>query len=145
MTDTEIRNRIKRAIARIGKVLNEDSELKDIGFSVTVGNSTYSLDGVVKTKLTLTPLTETGKPVNTLEAEMKRYGRSYGLGADCVGKTFRTFRGDTYRILGLKTRNRKLPVICENIRNGKQYKFAAAEVLNHLMAGKETKGSETEE
>ena len=47
-----------------------------------------------------------------------------GIFNDCWGKTF-SQGGKTYKILDIKPRNRTYPVIAEDVRSGKSYKFPA--------------------
>lgn len=64
---------------------------------------------------------------NALKAEAKDFlkvGRMFGFEPGDLGKEFQT-RGETFRITGLKPRSRKYPVLAENVRTGKSYKFPA--------------------
>jgi hypothetical protein len=58
-----------------------------------------------------------------------------GLPDDAVGRTF-TSRGERYRVVGIKIRNRKYPVLAERLKDGATYKFGEAIVARLLEAEK---------
>ena len=49
----------------------------------------------------------------------------YGFVPEDLGKMFKDSSGNNYRIIGLKPRNRKYPIIAEKLNNGKSFKFSA--------------------
>ena len=56
-----------------------------------------------------------------------------GLPSDSYGKLFK-LRGTLYKITGIKTRNRKYPVLAKNLLDGKQYKLPVSSVVAGLTA-----------
>ncbi len=69
--------------------------------------------------------TTTDKDGNTIDKdgqEFKDWATIYGLDPSDLGKTFKSGTA-SYKIVGLKRRNRKYPIVAKNLRNGKTYKF----------------------
>lgn len=54
----------------------------------------------------------------------KNKARYPELAGVVLGQRFRNDKGDVYRIVGLKPRNRKYPVIANRVSDGKGYKFS---------------------
>ena len=63
--------------------------------------------------------------------DFSKYAVRYGLDPDDLGKTFQTFAGTEYEIIGLNTRARKYPINCRRT-DGKRYKLTAREVIGSL-------------
>ena len=61
------------------------------------------------------------------------HATKHGFNLSDRGKTFHS-NTRTFKLLGLKPRNTKYPVIAENVRNGRSYKFRASSVLRYLAA-----------
>lgn len=55
----------------------------------------------------------------------------YGLKKEDLGRTFEK-RGKQFKIVGLRPRNHKYPIICEATKTGKKYKFPAETVVKFL-------------
>ena len=78
---------------------------------------------------------QNGVAVSKERAEYELLADMYGLKKEWLDKTFRHM-GDTYKVVGLKTRKRKFPVIVENDK-GKRYGFDVETIkVNFEMAGK---------
>jgi len=70
-----------------------------------------------------------GKSKN--QAEFESFSFMYSLPKDALGKTFKVVDmagADTYKITGIKPNSRKYPIIGEDLRTGKRYKFSAEQV-----------------
>jgi hypothetical protein len=63
-------------------------------------------------------------------AEFSQYADLFALEASDLGRTFQ-YRGQRYEIVGARLSNSKYPVLAKN-RNGKVYKFTAADVREAL-------------
>ena len=61
----------------------------------------------------------------------------YGFVPADLGRMFMGPKGDVYTICGLKKKNRKYPIIAENIDTKKRFKFAGAHVKAMLAANVE--------
>ena len=59
--------------------------------------------------------------------DFKSEAHYYGLEPTDLGREFMS-NGKTFRITGLKTRNRTMPIIAENVVNGRSYKFRSENV-----------------
>jgi hypothetical protein len=89
------------------------------GVNIHCGKIKYS---DIKFDLTITASKKevNGKSVEQIEFE--KVATLYGFVPNDFGKSF-TWKGNTYRIVGIKTRASKMPIICE-CTDGKRYKFA---------------------
>ena len=86
---------------------------------------TYAPDEMpVSFKLLVTKLDADGNVMSTEAKDFVKYAKSYGFEPSDLGREFKIGR-DTYRLYGLKPRSRKYPILAENVRTGKIYKFTA--------------------
>ena len=69
-----------------------------------------------------TNLVKDGKVVETIAIDFDRYKDAWGLKFP-LGYTF-NMTDTIYKVVGLKPRNRKYPIICEALNNGKRYKMS---------------------
>lgn len=102
----------------------------EIGLDVqiSVGGITYTDSGF---KVQLTGVDSVPGADNFLEAEfLSKCGR-YNLKPKNLGMKINV-SGEVHKIIGLKVRNRKYPIITENLNNRKQYKLSAFVVQNAL-------------
>jgi hypothetical protein len=65
---------------------------------------------------------EDGNALDSKAQEFKKNATRVGLKADDLGREFQS-RGETFKVTGLNLRARKYPVLAENVRTGKVYKF----------------------
>lgn len=104
------------------------------GLTLDRKGKTYYQDALpVMFQLLITKLDEDG---NVLTADAKAFQQQaflYGLEPSDLGREFRS-RGDTFRITGLRPRSRKYPILAENVKTGKTYKFHAETVKAGLKA-----------
>lgn len=95
--------------------------------------STYHRDALpVMLQFMIKDVDEDG---NVLTAEAKafqKYAVMFGLKAEDLGREF-MFRGETFRVVGLRPKSPKFPVLAENVRTGKTFKFREADVLAGLQ------------
>lgn len=95
--------------------------------------STYRRDALPVMLQFLIKVTDTDGNVLTAEAKaFQRYAVMFGLKAEDLGREFKN-RGETFRITGLKPKSPKFPVLAENVRSGKTFKFPEAVVLAGLQ------------
>lgn len=92
-------------------------------------------DVVLKFKCLVKETTEDGEVLDTDAKNLKRYAFRHGLGEDAYGKEF-VQAGDTFRITGYKPKGRKYPIIAENVKTGKKYKFPLTSIQFYLKASK---------
>jgi len=65
--------------------------------------------------------------------EFKVNSELYGLKASDLGNTFHSpGSGQMFRVVGLKPRNRRYPILAERVSDGKQFKFSASLVKQAL-------------
>ncbi|MHC4715122.1 MAG: hypothetical protein ACYTAN_17935 [Planctomycetota bacterium] len=70
------------------------------------------------------PGAPTGKDAETF----LKWAPEYGLSPDDLGRPFVSHTGTLYRIVGLRLKATKYPIIARHVENGRRYKFRASEV-----------------
>lgn len=68
------------------------------------------------------------------ELDWKRSAHLFGLDPLFLGMTFTDYSGRTFKVVGLKPRSKKYPVLAENVATGKRFKFGAATVKNRMAS-----------
>jgi len=110
---------IKRLRSEIDDALLELSE--KYGIEIKTGSASFSNTNVTF-KLELATVGSDGE-VNTKEMDDFRHNAwRFGLSEDDLGKEF-THRGNRYRVVGMKPRSPKYPIIAERIGDGARFKF----------------------
>src|SRR5210317_201051 len=105
---------------------------KKHGVTITTGRGTYTAEWATM-KLEIAAIDSDGT-VQTKEAvDFVAYAFRYGLSPDDLGKEF-SYGGETFEIIGLKTRATKMPILGQSRENGKIYKFPANAVKACLAA-----------
>lgn len=105
------------------------------GLTLDRKGRTYQRDALpVMFQLLIKQTDSAGVTVDRNGLEFKRYAIMFGLSPDDLGREFTTYQG-TYRICGLKPRSEKYPVLAENVRTGKIYKFPSEAVKASLAKG----------
>ena len=92
----------------------------DFNIKIELGRISYG-DNNFTSKVNCN-LIKDGQVVETIATDFDRYKDAWGLEFS-LGTTFIS-NNSTYKVLGLKPRNRKYPIIAEDISNGKRYKFS---------------------
>lgn len=108
-----------------------DKELKSLGDRFGI---LFHLNGITFTKKKFRCKLEgvtSNKDESFMEVEFKENAYRYGLNPDDFGKLFSS-NDNVYRIVGLKVKNRKYPIIAENVGNDRNYKFPAHVVKNEM-------------
>jgi hypothetical protein len=95
------------------------------GLTVKQERGKYTTD-TYTWSVTFRTMTEAGAP-----GEFATAASRVGLPVDSWGKIFGS-GGNRYKIVDIKTRNRKYPVIAEQVGTGKRYKFPVATVTMGL-------------
>jgi len=99
--------------------------------SITFGNGRYD-DRGCRFKMAILDIGGEEALTDMNAAIFKAHAPSFGLKADDFHRTFRSYRGEKVKIVGIKPRSFKYPIICEKLNNGKRYKFSPNEVQNGL-------------
>ena len=121
----------------VRKIMDECEEaLRPIaekyGLTLDRKGRTYRRDSLpVMFQLLVTEHDEDGNTLSAAAKEFTKLAPLFGLETGDLGKEFRN-RNETFRISGLSPRSRKYPVLAENVKTGKTYKFAAETVKNAL-------------
>jgi len=76
-----------------------------------------------------------GNAMDSRAKDFIKYASLYGLSEGDFLAEFRS-NGETFRICGFKPRARKYPVLAENVRTGKTFKFPAERVKRLLAEAK---------
>ena len=110
---------------RLVEKLNSLAE--ELGLSLDFGGVKYNTtNGTFKTSITLTCEADNGMPIS-FEHDAPRVG----LEKSDFGKVF-NYNGNSYEIVNIKPKNRKYPIIVNQLRNGKTYKFSSFQVKTCL-------------
>lgn len=114
-------------VKRIREVIQDHlDDLELDGYQVELGACTFGVDA--RFKLTVAPTNGESQTA----ADFKRYATRFGLKASDLGRTL----PDGGVVVGLKTRNKKYPILVE--KNGRRYKYPALMVkglLNDAATG----------
>lgn len=86
------------------------------GGSFSASNATYKLEAAL--------IGAAGVAETRDRKDYTLYAATYGLNAEWLDKTF-VHGTDTFTIIGLSTRKRKNPILCQNNKTGKTYVFPA--------------------
>lgn len=116
---TEIQNQLKEAIKKI-----EQENNVTINFGSISYNSAYYTSNM---KVITNEKSE--RVSGVFESICKKLGFSQNI----IGMQFEN-KGSIYKIVDIKTRNRKYPVIAESMSNGKMYKYSVTHVKS-LIGG----------
>ncbi len=93
-----------------------------------VGRITFNNDNF---RCTFKCLSNEEKVSSVLEIEWNAFYHLYGFEKDDIYTELR-LNDNVHQIIGLKTRNRKYPVITKNLLTNKQFKWTAEKVLNEV-------------
>ena len=106
----------------IRDVLNEELQAcaEKLGLVISIGNATYT-DTNVTFKVECAEISEDGTVMNKEASDFKSGAYLYGLEPEDFGREFES-NGKVFKIVGLKARSRKYPVIGEDVQ-GKRFKF----------------------
>jgi len=105
------------------------------GLTLDRKGSNYRPDALpVMLQFLIKEVDSSGVTVDARGKDFKRYAMAFGLKPSDLGREFSTFQG-TYRICGLKPRSDKYPVLAEDVRTGKTYKFPPEVVKASLAKG----------
>jgi hypothetical protein len=119
----QIADDVEASLTEVG--LNHDVKIES-------GPGKFSRDGWATVTLKISEVDDDGR-VRSEEAEtFRHYATSYGLKPEDLGREFNTSCG-TYRIIGLKPKNRKYPVIVEHLVSHSLRKFSAEIVRSYLF------------
>lgn len=122
------RTNIKEIRAEVDSALHDIGQKHGIAFKIN--GISYGSDNFRST-INAVITEHSGDTVYSVEFKNKCW--KYGFQKEDLGKEFRS--GDNrFKIVGLKTRNRKYPVIAENVQTGKLHKFTALAVKENLIS-----------
>lgn len=102
------------------------------GVDVAVGSMSYSKTNI-NVKLEVSLLDASGKAQTQERIDfVNRADWFKGLEATDLDREFKDYNGTSYKIVGLKPKSRKYPILVENIDNGVIFKFPAERVVDAL-------------
>ena len=108
----ELRNDIEGALGVVAAKHN---------ITFTIGGVRYGSDTI---KLSVSGSDNSTPGVDIYEKDFLKKCGQYGLTKENLGATFMSPQsGDLFKITGLKTRNRKYPILAERVGDGKGFKF----------------------
>ncbi len=102
----------------------------NVGFKLSLGS--YSFGGNIATfKLECAALNDDGEAETKQEADFRLCSERFGVPANALGKFF-TFRGRSYKIVGMKPRSYKRPFLATDALD-KTFKFPP-EIIKQVLA-----------
>ncbi|MCK9447309.1 hypothetical protein M0Q50_10700 [bacterium] len=96
---------------------------KDFGVSMKVGHISYQ-----QLKATFR-LDATIASVDVSRLDYEKYCSYFDMPKDSYGKTFIS-GGTNYKICGINVKARKFPIIAQNLKDNKMYKFNSVDIVN---------------
>jgi len=120
----------KLLAAKIQEALQDLAE--EHGVSIKRGNGTFSPDGNNFTlKLEINMLDESGEVITKEMTDFKDLAHQYGLKPEDLGREF-IHNNMTYKVIGLKSRAYKTPILCQRVGTEKIFKFPENSVAKLL-------------
>lgn len=121
MTIQELtRSNIRRIADRITDELGELAE--ELGVDIQYGGGNFSPQNATL-KLNVNLLSDTGNPITREQTDWEANAVLYGFRPEDLGREFNLPGTGMVKIAGLKTRNRKYPIIVERVSDGARYKL----------------------
>lgn len=127
-----IKTRILEALLPVGE---------EFGLSFDFGHGTFNSNNFV-TQLEVMVDNDDGVAMSREATDFQQHSWKYGLRSDHLGAVFAS-DNSSYRIVGCKIKNRKYPIIVEDIDSGNRYKFAAEAVktaVDKVLFGNDEEG-----
>lgn len=121
-TAKEIGQKIEAALKSIGE---------ELGMQIRAVGGNYGATAC-QIKLEVSELSDGGVAKTPARDAFVQQAHLYGLSPDDLDQVFEANDGTTYRIIGLKPRQRKYPIVAERQPDGKVYKFDKATVVRLL-------------
>jgi hypothetical protein len=100
------------------------------GMAFEIGRITFdnnSIKASVEAVLTTTP------DESKMAADFRKHCFKHNLKPSDLGRIFTNTRLERFEIVGLKSRNRKYPIIGQRVSDGKQFKFTSHSVRLGLV------------
>lgn len=121
----------KMKVNQVAKDIDEALKAVEAKHNISIarGRGTYDAH-TFSLKVNCVIKEASGEVFDIAARDFQRMAHLYGLKADDLGKTFYA-NGQPYTISGLKSRNKKYPILAKN-RNGKTYKFPESSVVRNL-------------
>jgi hypothetical protein len=69
-----------------------------------------------------------GEAVTREAEDFRRYASLFGLRPEDLGREFKDWSGDAYKVVGAKPNSRKYPILVKNLTSGKTFKFPEGRV-----------------
>lgn len=115
------RTTVRKILAECEEALRPIAE--EYGLTLDRKGRTYYADSLpVMYQFLVTEKDEDGNVLTAEAKDFQKYAPMHGLDADDLHREF-VSGGDKFRITGFKPRSRKYPILGENVRTGKTYKF----------------------
>ena len=120
----------------LNKMISENKEeLIKNAIDMQVGSGSYG-DSNVNFKLSCSDISSDGTIENAMRSDYRRSCRGFLLEPEWLDKSF--LLGTTeYKIIGLKTRSSKYPVVCTKKSDGENYKLPADSVILGMERAKQ--------
>jgi hypothetical protein len=120
----------KETVQKIRKQIQKALDAAKLGdYKVDVGSAQYG-SSYVKFSVELSDIIN-GEVVTKEAGAFRKYAKSYDLEPSDLGRTF-SFKGDEYKISGLRPSARRFPICAVRISDQKHYRFPHSTVRDGL-------------
>ena len=94
-----------------------------LGISIELGRGTFT-DENVTFKLNLSTINDAGDVMTREASEFQLLATMYGLRPENLFQTFTHRDGDQYKIVGMKSRSPKFPILVKRMKDNQKFKFS---------------------
>ena len=124
----DLRSKLNEAVSSVSE---------EFGIAIDLGRINYSPEEAA-IKLTMTAIGSNQRKGETpedakLRIEFEKYATLFGLNASDYGKTVKV-GNDKFKIVAIKPRRSKFPIVGESLTNGMSYKLTLDSVKSQLVA-----------
>jgi len=133
-----INNFDRNSLAEMREAINNRLSFLELDYNIKIKLANISYSEKHFTAKVNCDLVVDGEVVSPYATDFEEYKDLWNLNFP-LGFEFSQGFGaseDTFKVVGLKTRNRKYPILAENLRTKKRYKFSVSSVNNKYEATK---------
>lgn len=126
------KNEVRKIRSRLQKKLDKIGE--QLGWKLTLGNARFRDTIVFNLEVSIPDAK--GHHTTQGESDWKLQAKRFDMNEKWFGETF-LFRNEKYKIVGLKPRSRKFPILCECLtgsKRGRNFKFSVEHVRQLMGA-----------
>jgi len=112
------------------RIVQELEDLgKELGVEFGLGRATYT-DNNATFKVTASDIVD-GQALSPIVEDFNLFASQFGLKKSDLGRVFHR-NGDAYKIIGLKRKAHKYPILIEDVSTGRKFKVSTDIVKSYL-------------